>query len=85
MVQCLGDWNKDQIVKMHQIPVKNKYVSINQNLIFLIEWKFVSNFTTSTSIRVLTGTASKLSSDIFCENTRDAYMEYLYKLAPLEA
>jgi hypothetical protein len=21
-VQCLGDWNKDQIVRMHQIPVK---------------------------------------------------------------
>ena len=29
VVQCLGDWNTDQIVKMHHIPVKKK-VRINQ-------------------------------------------------------
>jgi len=24
VVQCLGDWSKDQIVRRHQIPVKNR-------------------------------------------------------------
>lgn len=29
VVQCLGDWNTDQIAKMHHIPVKKK-VRINR-------------------------------------------------------
>lgn len=29
VVQCLGDWNKDQIVRRHQIPVKKKDYGLN--------------------------------------------------------
>lgn len=33
--QCLGDWNKDQIVRMHQSPVKIRSESF---ISFITKW-----------------------------------------------